>query len=80
MKKYRFLLIATLSALALSSCKKNYECCYFDTVGEKIVEGDFTCGEKKMTEQEVTDLEVRMNDAATEWNGSGKCEPLTEVK
>lgn len=80
MKKNKFLLLSFALTLGLSSCKKNYECCYFNTEGEKIEEGNFICGEKKMSKDEVVDLEVRMNEASAEWNGSGKCEIITVVK
>ena len=80
MNKNKFLLLAFALTLGLSSCKKNYECCYFNSEGEKIEEGDFICGEKKMSENEVVDLEVRMNEASAEWTGSGKCETITVVK
>ena len=48
--------------------------------GEKIEEGLFMCGDIGMKKNDVEDLEVRMNDAAAEWNGTAKCELNIEAK
>ena len=80
MKKSKFLLVAFAVTIGLSSCKKNYECCYFNAEGEKIEEGLFICGDIGMKKNDVEDLEVRMNDAAAEWNGTAKCELNIEAK
>ena len=60
-----------LSTLFLTSCKKRYECCYYQTYGIKITGSiAFPCRQGKLRNNQVRDLEKdkQGNLYAAQWN------------
>lgn len=73
MNTSNLLLALGIVVCLMGSCRKSYECCYFNSDGEKITEGEYTCGSLKYNQKEADKLEARMNKAAEEWDGSATC-------
>lgn len=58
MKKTIAILAVAAFAIAFSSCKKEYECCYYDSAGVKLTTGGFVCTTTKMSKKDKEDVEA----------------------
>jgi len=73
--KKSFALFAIIAFVAVfTACKKEYECCYYDSAGVKIGTGIYGCVTEKMSKKDMQQLEDDMNSVALLWSGSAKCE------
>ena len=77
MKKIGFLLFFGTLILGSISCKKDYECCYLNSDGERFAPDD-ACTTAKYKKSEAEVLESRMTAAAAvaDFNGSAICEKV----
>ena len=74
MKRVLTIAAVSLFVFGMTSCKKDYECCYYDDAGVKLGAGAFACASSKMKKSDMEDLQSKMNTTAALWNGSAKCE------
>ena len=63
MKKVLTVLTVVAFVAAFTSCKKDYECCYYDN-GVKVTSLGFGCITAKMSKKEKEDLESTGTSAA----------------
>jgi hypothetical protein len=77
MKKIPLLLLFGLIVLVSTSCKKDYQCCYLTSEGERLGADDLGCTSGKYSKGEAEDLEAGMIETAnTEISGTAKCEEV----
>jgi len=76
MKKILMIAATVLIIAGMSSCKKDYECCYVDANGTKLdATSGFGCATGNMSKSDAEDLDARMTTvAAAEFNGTAACE------
>ena len=61
--KKTFILAAAVAMIAMTSCKKEYECCYYDADGQKIEFGGQGCVTAEYSKSDKEDAEDEANSA-----------------
>lgn len=64
MKKVLTILTVVAFMAAFTSCKKDYECCYYDN-GVKVSSFGFVCVTAKMSKKEKDDFESAASSGAS---------------
>mgnify|MGYP001582071976 FL=1 len=76
MKKLLLVAFVTIIIATLSSCRRDYECCYLDADGSKLGSGtgNFGCATSRRSKKEAEEIEAEFNLDASSFGGSAKCE------
>lgn len=73
MMKKVMLFAGAFVMLGLVSCKKDYECCFYEG-GEKVESASIPCVSGKMSKKDAEASEEASKAAATSLGGEFKCE------
>ena len=73
MKKTLLILAVTGLIFGMTSCKKEYTCCYYDADGAEVSFNGAGCATATMSKSDMEDLESSMNTSAAALGWTAEC-------